>query len=175
MLLQYLLMIPVQLQSWPCKRPLTTTSSAGDANEDAFQKHGGLPPPFPQCTACVAQGVCYPNPVKGSQISLPACTKVVLLTVTESRISLWVAWARCVDLLQTHIGVAGCRVNPPLFGRYFGLSFGMCCQPRGRGQRQNIWGLLILPRALKEKVIFYWSSDLCLWLVTNFTLTKIIL
>lgn len=51
--------------------------------------------------------------------------------------------------------VAACRVHPPLFGRYFGFSFGICCQPRGRGQPQNMWGLLVLPRALKEKVNSY--------------------
>lgn len=61
------------------------------------------------------------------------------------------------------------------FGRCFGLSFGTCCWLRGRGQRQNIWGLSILPPALKEKVNSYRSSDLCLWLVANFTLRKIIL
>lgn len=30
------------------------TSSAADANKE----HGGLPPSFPQCRACIAQGIC---------------------------------------------------------------------------------------------------------------------
>lgn len=37
MLLWYLLVIQVQLHSWPCKWPLTMASSGGDTSEDEFR------------------------------------------------------------------------------------------------------------------------------------------
>lgn len=94
-------------------------------------------------------------------------TEVSLLLVRFPNLDLSASFHKTVFPHRVGLQVA--------FGSCFSLSFGTCCLPRGRGQWQNIWGLLILPQALKEKVNSYWSSDLCLWLVANFTLRKIIL
>lgn len=130
MLLRYLLVIPVQLRPWPCKRPPITQPRRPEMQTRMRFRNAEVSLLlFRSAQRALHKASAPPNTARGSQISLPACTKVVLTTVTESRISCRVAQARCVDFLQTRIGVAGCRVHPPLLGRYFGLFFGMCCQP----------------------------------------------
>lgn len=125
------------------------------------------------CRACVEQGADLANPSRESHICLPACAEVILPPSLRAELvsellglSAWIPSRERSGRVQS---------PPLLFSCYFSLSFGMCCQQWGKGQRWNVWGLSVLPWALKEKVNSYWSSDLWLWLVTNFTLAKIIL
>lgn len=140
MLLWHFLVVPVQLQSWPCKRPLTIQPHQMESQTRMSLEIRRSPSSFSavQSVRCTKHLLTKPSDGKpGFSASLhkSGFTHYPWEQNLSLSCSCWVCGSP-----KPHR--SNWVQSPPLLlSRYFSLSFGKCRQPWGRGQPQYMWSL----------------------------------
>lgn len=146
------------------------TLSAADANK----KCGGISPSLPQCRAFIAQGVCL-TPQQKARFLCHIAQEWFNPPSLRAELG--------SELLGLGSGSPPSRApsgqpsaeSTPCYSAAISVSPLGCDASHEERAVTKYLGSLDTAQTLKEKVNSSWSSDLCLWLVTNFALTKIIL